>query len=70
MYVITILDYCLNEVRIYHFTKSKKPKDPEAWIKEHDRSWSDSQCYWMGGDFTKIRYMDRDSGECLMEDML
>lgn len=69
-YIITILDYCLNEVRVYHFSKAKKPKDPETWIKEHDKNWSDSNCYWMGGDNTKICYMDKDSGECLMEDMI
>ena len=69
-YIITILDYCLNEVRVYHFNSTNKPEDPEAWIKEHDKNWSDDQCYWMGADNTKICYMDDYSGEYDREETL
>jgi len=69
MYTVVILDYCLAEVRVYHFSKFNKPKDPEAWIKEHDKNWSDAQCYWMGGEDMSIKYMDRDTGECLAEEL-
>ena len=70
IYTIVILDYCLNEVRVYHFNKMNKPKDPEKWIEEHDLNWSDDQCYYMCGDNTAIKYLDNKSGECLMEDLI
>ena len=33
-YTIVVMDY--------------ESEDPEAWLGEHDKNWSDTSCYWMG----------------------
>lgn len=45
-YTIVVMDYESGSLRFFHF--DYEPKDPEAWLEEHDESWNDSQCYWMG----------------------
>lgn len=69
-FVIVILDYCNNEVRVYHFNSRNKPKDPEKWIQGHDKKWKESQCYYMCGNTINIRYMDNSTGECVMEELI
>ena len=45
-YTIVVMDYESGSLRFFHF--DNEPKDPEAWLKEHDPAWKESQCYWMG----------------------
>jgi hypothetical protein len=48
---ITVLDYCLNQVRVY---RNVQTDDAEAWLEEHDLNWSEDQCYYMYGEDTEV----------------
>lgn len=48
---ITVLDYCLNQVRVY---RNVYTDDPKKWIEEYDENWSDNQCYYMYGEDTEV----------------
>ena len=45
-YCIVVLDYALGSIR--HFRFENEPENPERWLSEHDLSYKESQCSWMG----------------------
>ena len=49
---ITVMDYCLNEIRVY---RNVETKDPEKWLQEHDEHWHESTCYYMYGEDTEVK---------------
>lgn len=57
-YTIVVMDYESGSLRLYHF--DHEPEDPEEWIHTHDKAWSDSTCYWMGGVNIFIEYYGAD----------
>ena len=48
---ITVMDYCLNEIRVY---RNVYTEDPEKWLQEHDEHWKEDQCYYMYGEDTEV----------------
>ena len=52
---ITVMDYCLNEIRVY---RNVETKDPEKWLQEHDKYWHESTCYYMYGEDTEVKEYD------------
>lgn len=48
---ITVMDYTLNEVRVY---RNVETDDPEKWLEEHDECWDDHTCYYMYGKDTEV----------------
>ena len=48
---ITVLDYCMNQVRVY---RNVHTDDPEKWLKINDPNWDDDQCYYMFGENTEV----------------
>lgn len=70
LFTIVILDYCLNQVRVYHFNNKDRPKDAEEWVHAHDPNWNDANCYFMAGENTVMCHMDNKTGACLVEDLL
>ena len=48
---ITVMDYALNEIRVY---RNVYTDDPEEWLQEHDEYWEESTCYYMYGKDTWV----------------
>ena len=48
---ITVMDYCLDEIRVY---RNVKTDNPEEWLEEHDECWKESTCYYMYGNNTEV----------------
>lgn len=48
---ITVMDYCLNEIRVY---RNVYTEDPKEWLQEHDGNWKEDQCYYMYGHNTEV----------------
>ena len=48
---ITVLDYCLNQVRIY---RNVDTDNPEKWLECNDPHWNTDTCYYMYGRGTII----------------
>ena len=49
---ITVMDYSLNEIRVY---RNVVTDDPEKWLQEHDEHWKESTCYYMYGEDTEVK---------------
>lgn len=49
---ITVMDYTLDEVRVY---RNVETDDPEKWLQEHDEHWKESTCYYMYGNSTEVK---------------
>ena len=49
---ITVMDYNLNEVRVY---RNVETEDPEKWLQENDEYWHESTCYYMYGHDTEVK---------------
>lgn len=52
---ITVMDYCLDEIRVY---RNVKTDNPEEWLEEHDECWKESTCYYMYGNNTEVNEYD------------
>ena len=50
---ITVLDYCLDQVRVY---RNVDTDDPEKWLEEHNTNWKESQYSYMYGKNTEVIY--------------
>lgn len=49
---ITVMDYALNEIRVY---RNVVTKEPEKWLQENDEHWKESTCYYMCGKDTEVK---------------
>ena len=49
---ITVMDYALNEIRVY---RNVETDDPEKWLQEHDENWKKNTCYYMYGHNTEVK---------------
>ncbi len=49
---ITVMDYSLNEVRVY---RNVETDDPEKWLQENDEHWHENACYYMYGEDTEVK---------------
>lgn len=49
---ITVMDYCLDEIRVY---RNVYTEDPEEWLQENDENWKEDQCYYMYGNDTEVK---------------
>ena len=52
---ITVMDYALDEIRVY---RNVKTDDPEKWLQEHDENYKESICYYMYGKDTEVKEYD------------
>ena len=48
---ITVMDYALNEIRVY---RNVVTEEPDEWLQEHDENWNESTCYYMYGKDTEV----------------
>ena len=53
--IITVMDYALNEIRVY---RNVETDDPEKWLQENDEHWDESTCYYMYGKDTEVKEYD------------
>ena len=53
---ITVMDYALNEIRVY---RNIETDDPEKWLQENDEHRKESTCYYMYGHNTEVKEYDR-----------
>ena len=44
---ITILDYAVGDIRMYHMPNAQADLDIEEWLYEHDANYKESTCYYM-----------------------
>lgn len=49
---ITVMDYALDEIRVY---RNVETEDPEKWLEKHDEHWNESTCYYMYGEDTEVK---------------
>lgn len=49
---ITVMDYALNEIRVY---RNVVTEEPEKWLQERDENWNESTCYYMYGHNTEVK---------------
>ena len=53
--IITVMDYALNEIRVYRNVETDRP---EKWLQENDEHWDESTCYYMYGKDTEVKEYD------------
>ena len=49
---ITVMDYALNEIRVY---RNVETDNAEKWLDENDEHWNESTCYYMYGEDTEVK---------------
>ena len=49
---ITVMDYYMDEIRVY---RNVYTEDPEKWLQENDEHWKESTCYYMYGNSTEVK---------------
>ena len=52
---ITVMDYAINEIRVY---RNVETDDPEKWLEENDENWDENTCYYMYGKDTEVNEYD------------